>query len=87
MPFILLEIAMRAIASANAIGPDLSEASENRSEGSPEMSDQHSDGFQMRGSKSETGLRSRSESARAAQPRTVRGSLVGARRIELTKFA
>jgi hypothetical protein len=33
MPFILLEIAMRAIASANAIGPNLSEAPENLSKG------------------------------------------------------
>jgi hypothetical protein len=73
MSFILLEIAMQAVASANGIGPDLSEASENQSEGSPEMSDRRGDGFQMQGSKSETGLRARSESIRAMQRLVVRG--------------
>jgi hypothetical protein len=65
MPFILLGIAMQAVASANGIGPDLSEASEKQSEGSPEMSDRRGDGFQMQGSKSEIGLRARSERASA----------------------
>jgi hypothetical protein len=39
MSFILLEIAMQAVAYCDAVGPDLSEAPENRPEGSPEMSD------------------------------------------------
>ena len=37
------------------------------------MSDRRGDGFQMRGSKSETGLRARSESARATQRPVERG--------------
>jgi hypothetical protein len=39
MPFILLEIAVLAVEPARAAGPDLSEASEKRSNGSPEMPD------------------------------------------------
>jgi hypothetical protein len=35
MPFILLEIAMQAIALSGAIGPDLSDAPENRGKGRP----------------------------------------------------
>jgi hypothetical protein len=72
MPFILLEIAMQAVAPSDAFGPDLSEAPENRPEGSPEMSDRRGDGFQMQGSKSETGLRARTENARATQRLVVR---------------
>ena len=56
---------MQAAAPSDAIRPDLSEAPENQSEGPPEMSDWRGDGFQMQGSESETGLRVRSESARA----------------------
>ena len=63
MPFILLEIAMQAVAPSDAIGPDLSEASENQSERPPEMSDRPGDEFQMQGLKSETGLRARSEAS------------------------
>jgi len=73
MSFNLFEFAMQAVEPACAIGPNLSEAPENRSDGPPEMSDRHGDGFQMQGSKSETGLRARSESARAAQHTVVRG--------------
>jgi hypothetical protein len=35
MPFFLLEFAMQAVERDCAIGPDLSEASENRSDGRP----------------------------------------------------
>lgn len=64
---------MQAVGSANGIGPDLSEAPENQPEEPPEMSDRRGDGFQMQGSKSETGLRARSESIRATQRPVVRG--------------
>ena len=64
---------MQAVAPSDAIRPDLSEAPENQSEGSPEMSDWRGDGFQMQGSKSETGLRARSESARTTQRPVMRG--------------
>ena len=87
MPFFLLEFAMRAVETAWAIGLDLSEAPENCSDGPPEMSDWHGHGSQMQDSKSETGLRAQSESARARQHLVVRGSLGGEYRIELTKFA
>lgn len=73
MPFILLEIAMQAVAPSGAIGSNLSEAPENHPDGSPEMSDRNGDGFQMHGSKSETGLRDRGSSARAAQRPVARG--------------
>jgi hypothetical protein len=68
---------MQAVETAWAIGLDLSEAPENHSDGPSEMSDWHGHGLQMQGSKSETGLRARSESARVRQHPVVRGSLVG----------
>jgi hypothetical protein len=43
MSFILLEIAMQAVASRDAIGPDLSDAPENQPNGLPEMSDRCGD--------------------------------------------
>ena len=46
---------MQAVERDCAIGPDLSEASENRSNGPPEISGQHADRLPMQGSRSETG--------------------------------
>ena len=79
---------MQAAAPSDSIGPDLSEAPENRSEGPPEMSDWRGDGFQMRGSNSETGLRVRSESARAMHRPVTTGALVGGtkNRIDEARF-
>jgi hypothetical protein len=48
MPFILLEIAIQALALADAIDPDPSEAPENRPDGASEMSDGRDDGFQRK---------------------------------------
>jgi hypothetical protein len=76
MSFILLEIAMRAVAPSDAIGPDPSEAPENRTEGSPEMSDWRGDGFQMQGSKSETCRRARGENARTTWRPVAKGALL-----------
>ena len=77
MSLILLEITMQAAASRDAIGPDLSDAPENRSEESPEMSDQRSDGFQMPGTKSQTSPGAWGESARTTECGAMRESLVG----------
>ena len=68
---------MQAVASCDAIGPDLSEAPENQPDGSPEMSDRRGDGFQMQGSKSQTCRRARSESARTTPRPVTKGSLLG----------
>lgn len=64
---------MQAVASSDAIGPDLSEAPENRAEGSPEMSDRRGDGFQN--ARLEVGnrpARSKPEGLRNAAPVTTR---------------
>ena len=48
MPFILLKIAMKGVAPADAIDPVPSEAPENRPDGSSEMSDGRGDEFQRK---------------------------------------
>jgi hypothetical protein len=48
MPFILLEIAVNGVAPAEAIDPVPSEASENRPDGSSEISDGRRDEFQRK---------------------------------------
>jgi hypothetical protein len=73
MSFLLLEIAMQAVASCDAIGPDLSDAPENQPGELPEMSDRRGDGCQMQDSKSETGLPARGNGARAMQRPVVSG--------------
>ena len=76
MSFILLEIAMQAVASCDAIGPDLSDAPENQADGSPEMSDRRGGGCQMQGPKPETCRWARGESARTTPRPVTKGSLL-----------
>jgi hypothetical protein len=76
MSFILLEIAMQAVASCDVTGPDLSDAPENQPDGLPEMSDRRGDGCQMQGSKSELCRCARGVSARTTLRPVTKGSLL-----------
>jgi hypothetical protein len=76
MSFILLKIAMQAVASCNAIGPNQSDAPENQPDGSPEMSDQRGDGCQMQGPKPETCRWARGESALTTPRPVTKASLL-----------
>jgi hypothetical protein len=78
---------MQAVETAWAIGPDLSEGPENRSEEPPEMSDRQ--GRRVPDAKLEVGnrpARSKQERPRNAASGCERALQVG-QRIELTKFA
>src|SRR2546421_9404415 len=74
MSFILLEIAMQAVAPRDAIGPDLSEAPENQPVRLPEMSDRRGDGSQNARLEVGTCRCARGESARTTPHPVTKGS-------------
>ena len=86
MPFILLEIAMQVVELADTVGPDLSEAPENRPDGSPEMSDQAR--RRVPNARPEVGNLPRARRKRPHNAAPGHGRVAAGRtKIELTNFA